>query len=183
LEPNDPTYSNYPQGFADYNTTPPLSAITTLRLKALQEVLHAFQGKRCPAPFNLAGTILAVVFVNYHTKPNSPQAFFYQFHTYDSRPEDFTGWFFTGHSGEGFNNWGYSEYYDYYGYTELVPGRPGKAYDINIASRVKGLITSAPGNLDKELSHWKVKGIYVGSMLNGEATIRSAVDSVDFLYE
>jgi hypothetical protein len=183
LEPNDPTYSNYPQGFAHHNATPPLSAMKTLRLKAFQEVLHAYQGRRCAAPFDLAGTILAVVFINYHTNPNPPQTFFYQFNTYDSRLEDYPGWFFTGNYGGGFNNWGYSEYYDYYGYTELLPGRSGKIYDINIASRVKELISSAPGNLDRELSHWKVKGMYVGSMLNGEATIRSVVDSVDFLYE
>ncbi len=183
LEPNDPTYSNFPQGFAHHNAAPPLNAMTTLRLKAFQKVLRASQGKRCGRPLDLAATILAVVFVNYHTNPNSPQAFFYQFVTFDSRPENYSGWFFSGNYGEGYYNWGYSEYYDYYGYKELVPGRSGKTYDINIAPRVKELISSAPGNLDRELSHWKVKGMYVGSLLNGEATIRSVVDSVDFLYE
>lgn len=183
LEPNDPTYSNCPQGFAHYNATPPLSAIMTLRLKAFQKVLSAYQGKRCGKPFDLAGTILAVVFVNYNTSPNPPQAFFYQFNTYDSRRENYPGWFLAGEYGEGFNNWGYDEYYDYYGYKELVPGRSGKTYDINIAPRVRELIASAPGNLDRDLSHWKVKGMYVGSWLNGEAKILSLVDSVDLLYE
>jgi hypothetical protein len=181
LEPNDVTYSNYPQGFATYNATPPLSSITTLRLRGFQGVLRVRRGNRCGTPFDAAGTILAVVFVNY-TSP-IPQGFFYQVSTYDSRPDDYAGWFFAGEDGQGFNIWGYAEYSDHYGYTELVPGKSGNMYDVDIGPRVKDLISSAPGDIDGDLSHWKVKGMYAGSWLNGEAEIVSVVDSVDLLYE
>jgi hypothetical protein len=120
--------------------------------------------------------------INPHAHPE--QVLFYQIITYDSRDYFFDMFYFDqGTWSNPYTTYGVDDSVEIYGETPLTRRKP-KSYDLNVAGRLKEIVLSGPASLDKNLDHWKVAGaLYFGSILNGEATIRSRISSIDFTYE
>ena len=172
FEPNEVTgYPAYPAAVLPEASLPSLGAVTNFRVQVLQQVVSAIHGTRCPRPYNLASTVIALVFHNRF----SSEGLFYQIITYDSRDFPFDGsWFFTTPP-YGVND----DILTNYGQPRLVPGGLSIFYDIDVAARLKSLIQSSGSPVaDKEVNHWKFVGAYFGSMVNGEAVITSRLSLI-----
>jgi hypothetical protein len=166
IEPNDPlTYPHYPRGLRRLAARPVLANSKTLVVEATQEVQEASHGTRCPPGQNLATTLIALIFLN----PTAEQVIFYQLITYDSRGRPFTGWWFF----SGPTVYGVNDSVEVLGFPPLFPREGAIPYSINVLPRVTELIANGPAPLDKDLRHWKVSGLYLGSATNGEAQIIS----------
>lgn len=165
-EPDDvDIYDDAGDGMLPTGKRPTLAALSTLSVGTQQQVKSAWHGTRCPPGVNLATTLIGLVFRN----PTSHQTLFYQIITYDSRGAFFRGfWFFTGPA-----DFGVNDTVTVLGDSAMTSGGPVKNYAFDILSRLKTLIATGPNGLDKDLSHWKVGGPYIGSATNGEATITS----------
>ncbi len=158
-------YPAYPEPMLPFDDRPTLATATNLRYGALQEVSSAFQGTRCPGVENLASTMMALTFLNL----TSHQVIFYQVVTYDSRGAEFNGfWFFSGPT-----EFGVNDSVDRLGGNALKVGEGPLFYDLDILPRIKIHIANGPTGLDKDLSHWKVSGLYLSANTNGEAKIDS----------
>ena len=131
---------------------------------------------------DLAATILAIAMINPHASPQ--QILFYQVVTFDSRGSIFDKfWFDNGTFNEPYLTYGVSDSVQHYGLPALTM-RKVRTYDLSFADRLKEIVLAGPSSLDKDLNRWKVAGgLYVGSMVNGEATIRSRIRLIDFTYE
>jgi hypothetical protein len=166
IEPNDPlTYPDYARGLLPFAARPFLADSESLVVAATQEVQEASHGTRCPPGWNLATTLIALVFLN----TTAEQVIFYQLITYDSREAHFTGfWFYSGPTVYGVN-----DSVDALGFSPLVPHGGPVAYSINVLPRVTALIANGPEPLDRDLRNWKVSGLYLGSATNGKAQIVS----------
>ncbi len=187
LEPNHFLLPGLSQNLIHYDGQPPLSSLSAVHLKASQEILSAWHGRRGSDMLgipchDLAATILAIAMINPYTSPQ--QILFYQVVTYDSRGLIFDKyWFDNGTLNEPYLTYGVSDSVQNYELPALTM-RKVRAYDLSIADRLKEIVLAGPSSLDKDLNHWKVAGgLYFGSMVNGEATIRSRIRLIDFTYE
>ncbi|MSQ47228.1 MAG: hypothetical protein EXR78_02380 [Deltaproteobacteria bacterium] len=164
-------YPGSPEGWVKPSRRPTLGAVTNLHIQVRQEVVSATQGTRCNAPYNLASTLIGVVFLNQVTG----HTLFYQIVSYDSRNASFNGsWFMTEAPYFGVN-----DDMAVYNRPLLVSGAPSVWYDIDIAERVKFLIRTSPylpGDTigpHKDLKNWQLAQVYFGSLINGEAALTS----------
>jgi hypothetical protein len=181
LEPNAAVgavdnYPGYPEGFIPLAQRPSLGMVTNLHVQVRQKVVTATQGTRCLSPYNLATTVIALVFRNGVTG----HSLFYQIISYDSRGASFrTSWFATVPPFYGVNDSA-----TVYGQPLLTPGSGSVRYDIDVAKRVKSLIQSSPhlpgkpGEKYKNPHNWKLVGAYFGSAINGEAAIASEYSEI-----
>jgi hypothetical protein len=172
LEPNGLTaYPGYAAAVVPEDGLPSLGTVTNFHVQVLQQVVSARHGTRCPPPYNLATTVIGLVFHNRW----SGEGFFYQIITYDSREFQFDGTWFARTAPYGVND----DIFTNYAQSRLVPGGLGVFYDIDIAARLRELI-EAPSSpvVDKDMNHWKFVGAYFGSMVNGEAVITSRVSLI-----
>jgi hypothetical protein len=178
IEPNDLltyslTYPDSASGLLPFSDRPSLADSKNLVVEVTQEVREASHDTRCPPGWNLATTLIALTFLN----TTSDQVIFYQLITYDSRGEHFTGfWFFSGPT-----EYGVNDSVDVLGFSPLVLHEGPVAYSINVLSRVTELIANGPEPLDKDLHHWKVSGLYLGSATNGEARIVSSHSNINLV--
>jgi hypothetical protein len=172
----DSVYPGYPVAIEN----PALDTLSSLTLEATQQVVSAFQGSACPYPYSLASTVLALTFVN--TTGNG-QAFFYQVVTYDSRgwAPPWGGFWFPA----GAPTWfGVSDdVASVYGQPHLTPAGSAHHYILPVYDRIRAFLQSGQVNeagvpLDGELSHWQLLTIYLGSYINGEASITSQLSEV-----
>lgn len=158
-------YPGYTDPLIPIASSPTLADSKTLRIDALQKVQSSSRGLRCPAGENLGSTMVALIFSSAVTE----QIIFYQIVTFDSRGAFFSGfWFFQGPKIFGVN-----DSVSLLGANALQVGDGGILYQLEVLSRVRSLITHGPVGLDKDLSHWKLRGFYLSSNTNGEATIES----------
>jgi|SRR5882672_963247 len=172
-EVNDPiTYPSAEPGFnTPYSIRSSLADESALWLQASQGITEAVQRSRCQPGYDLATTTISLVLLN----TSSHQAMFYQVMTYDSRGYYFNGsWFFTGADG---HVWGVADTVDVLGSPSLVPGGTTQLYQLEVGQRINTLIATRP-ELDQDLSHWKVAGIYAGSATNGNARIVSTIGNI-----
>jgi len=175
LEPNDAGYPGYAPGIVPFTPPPSLAASASLVVGATQEIREARQGTRCDPGWNLATTLVALLFLN----PTAEQVIFYQLITYDSRGAHFGGfWFFTGPTVYGIN-----DSVDVLGFPPLVPYEGPVAYRIDVLPRLTELLANGPAPLDRDVRHWKVSGLYLGSATNGEAQIVSTHGNVSLVGE
>jgi hypothetical protein len=186
LGPNHFVLPGLPQNLMHYNDQPSLASLTSVHMKARQEVISAWHGTRASKfmgtpGYDCASTLLAVAMINPYRSPE--QVLFYQIITYDSRGWLFDGfWFNGGTDNAPYVSYGVSDSVQNYGLAGLVPRRP-QAYNLEIGDRLRELVLTGPSSLDKDFTHWKVGGdLYFGSILNGEAAIRTRIDSIDFTY-
>jgi hypothetical protein len=169
---------DYP-GYPDALTHVRLSDLASLTLEATQRVVSVSQGHTCPYPYDLASTMLAFFFEN---TADRRQRFYYQIITYDSRglyPPP-SGWWFPAGDPQW---WGVNDGAPTYGQPYLTPGGTSYRYRMNIYDRVVGFIKSGRVSesgrpLDSDLSHWELHSIYLGSYIDGEASITSQVSRV-----
>lgn len=59
----------------------------------------------------------------------------------------------------------------------LAPGVENH-YKLDILQRLKGHIQNGPGSLSKNLSHWKITGLYVGTGVEGSTTLTAAIGGI-----
>lgn len=186
LEPNDSRLPNLPPNLIHYDDQPSFGALRAVRIKAWQRVISAWHGTRGSNlmgmdGYDLASVLMALVMINPYVSPQ--QVLFYQIITYDSRGWVFDRfWFDQGTWDDPYLTYGVSESVETYGVSALMVGR-ARRYDLNILNRLREIVLTGPSTLDKNLDHWKVGGLYFGSMVNGEATIRSQVGFIDLTFE
>ncbi len=85
-------FPGFPAGLLAPSKRPSLAATSTLHVQIRQEIVSAIQGTRCDSPYNLASTVIGVVFLN----DTVGQALFYQIVSFDSRGATVNGnWFMT----------------------------------------------------------------------------------------
>jgi hypothetical protein len=187
LEPNHFILPSLPQNLIHYDNQPSLSLLKAVHIKAWQKITSARHGTRGSSlmgvpGYDLASTLLAVAMINPFTSPQ--QILFYQIITYDSRGSVFNKeWFDYGTYSDPYMTYGVSDSVQNCGVPALTIGK-GIAYNLNIIDRLKQVVLEGPVSLDKDLNHWKAAGgLYFGSWVNGEATIRSKIGFIDFTYE
>jgi len=181
--PNDPDLPEdpyLPPNFLYYETTPPLSEMNALYLKIQQRLIDVGTSYRCG--YDSAVALLAVVFLNTVTEPD--QRLFYQIATFDTRwPNQNTdSWFYSGEIFDGIAYYGYDDSItNGYHLRPLVKRGPWRNLNLDIRNRVAYLIGAGPNSIDKDLSHWKVYGMYVGSSIFGKGHIQSQLKGINLL--
>jgi hypothetical protein len=181
--PNDPALHynlNLPQNFLHHNTTPPLSQIDQLHLRAQQRLVNVATSYRCG--YDSAVTLLAVVFINTVAEP--VQVLYYQLTTFDTRwpNQNIDGWFYNGEIFEGILNYGYDDSItNGYNLRPLVRRSVWRNFNLNIRDRVAHLIETSQNSIDKDLSHWKAYSMYAGSSIFGKGHIESKLKGINLL--
>ena len=175
LSPVDSSYSSYNQGIIQ---GPSLNTLTSLRYTLGSKITYEYIAIRCPV--NYAYYTAVIVFSN----PTTQQVIFYQiilrdswqgYANYACSPS--TYWFSTNGPFFGVND------------TAPVLGQsclPASGilynYSFEIASRIKTLIIQgAKYYIDQDLGHWFVSGLYIGSGLEGSATVTSIYSSINLV--
>jgi len=148
---------------------PPLVQLQGLTARFYQKINRVDQLDTCPAPLDLAGTLVGVKFVNTTTQ----QVLNYQVETFDSREAEFNGAYWSFQAANGETVYGVSDSLGVYGIGQLKVLVTGKIFSLPILKRVKQLIKANPLGLDPNLRHWKVKAFFAGSTTNGHAFIQS----------
>lgn len=174
VQPN--SVSVYPQAVPGFRElVQPISTMSHLRVQCSHEVVVSWAGTR--APDNLSNTIIGFSFVNKETTPW--QALFYQLCPYDSRGGVFDGVFFYNGVFDGtFVTYGVVDSVQHFGWQPLLPGGGMVAYDLDLMPRIVQLINTRPPNIDVHLAHWRLQGVFLGSLVTGEAWIRSRMGAV-----
>jgi len=186
LEPNDSRLPNLPSNLMHYDDQPSLGSLRALRIKAWQRLISAWHGTRGSHlmgmdGYDLASVLMALVLINPYVSPQ--QVLFYQIITYDSRGWLFDRlWFDQGTWSDPTMTYGISDSVETFGVSALMAGR-ARRYDLNILNRLKEIVLTGPSSLDKNFDRWKVGGLYLGSMVNGEATIHSRMGGIDLTFE
>lgn len=171
LEPNEArAYPGYPEGFILEGERPYLADMKSLHVMFTSRLRIAGHGKRCGEHKNLASSLVGIVF--HSDKKN--HGLFYQIVTYDSRTMSFSSSWFDKNA-----PYGVSDSVEVFGYPPLVVGGAAQVYTLDIADRVKDHIQNGPLGIDKDLSNWRVFGIYFGSYTNGEGWITTEYKDVD----
>lgn len=184
--PPNPSTAEPKEAFIPEEERPSLALMDALRMQTTSRLISATQGTKCgldtnPETQDLASTVFAIVFHN----DAKNQGLFYQLATYDSRPgKTFNGeWFGTDEdlADETEDLFGVSDSVSIpeLGGTLLTKGGSAITYNLNIAPRIKSLISSGHGGIDTELKNWKVFGAYYGSYVSPGSTITSEYSSLD----
>lgn len=104
--------------------------------------------------------------------PGGGSALNYQIATFDSRGAAFDGLWWSYPAANGETVYGVSDGIQVYGMGSLTV-EVGKFFSLPVLERVKELIRGNPLGLDKDPSHWVVRGFYSGVSTNGQARIES----------
>ncbi len=60
-------------------------------------------------------------------------------------------------------------------------GGARQAYNLDLMPRLKTLIQNSPTGMDKDLSHWKVGGFYMGSLIYGSGNMTTLWDNISLV--
>jgi hypothetical protein len=173
LEPNEEhVYPRYQSAFGPLSGRPTLAQQTRIVFAIVQEVLSATAGRRCAPYVDLAGVGFAFISLNTAVTPR--QVLYYQIVTYDSRGLTFDAfWFAAGMTGTGGHEFGVSDSVQILGFAPLTPGGGAVGYRMDILPRLRALIAAGPPGLERDLTKWQLRGMYLGSGTNGAAKIVS----------
>jgi hypothetical protein len=96
----------------------------------------------------------------------------YQIVTSDSRGVEFDRLWWSFQAANGETVYGVNDSVSVYGMGSLTVGVE-RIFSLNVLSRVRELIAGNPVGLDKDPSHWVVRGFYSGTATHAQARIES----------
>lgn len=129
------------------------------------EVQH---GDTCPASLTLGTTMAGIKFFN----PFTGTVLNYQIVTSDSRGFEFDWLWWSFQAANGETVYGVNDSVNVYGMGSLTVGVE-RIFSLNVLPRVRELIAENPVGLDKDPSHWVVRGFYSGTATHAQARIES----------
>lgn len=170
LSPVTPVYPAYPQRMLHQADTQPLSALSAFWMEAGVQVMEETTFATCSG-LKYSAHVMAIGLYN----EASQQILYYQVIVRDSRGIQPTGAWCPGQTGpqycvdDGIQ--------PVYGEPVAIPASGRKYYQIDVAQRVRSLISTGYSGIDTDLSHWKISTFYFGPSIGGRAKTRSRWDS------
>lgn len=134
-----------------------------------QQLEEVFQGSECPAPLNLASTLVGLQ-LRHNTIGD---LFNFQVVTFDSRGAQLVAEYWSFPNTQGKPVYGVVDSLEVFGILPLQPGAEGRHILVDIAPRLDRHLKANPFGLDPNLANWEAFGLYGGSYTNGQAKIRS----------
>lgn len=134
-----------------------------------QQIEEVVQGAECPAPLNLASTLIGVQLRHIATG----NLFNFQVVSFDSRGAQFAASYWSFPNAHGNPVYGVVDSLEVFGIIPLKPGEEGRHILVDIAPRLNRHLRANPFGLDPNLANWEAFGLYGGSYTNGQAKIRS----------
>ena len=153
-----------------------LAQMTSLRLKVSHQNIITQQGTGCGAVGDYAGGLISIELL-----ADNGQHLHYQVWTFDSSPFPWNGDWFDATLED--NLWaGVNDDVNVYGASLLTAGGAKITYDLDIAARLKSLITNAPvTGLEKDFSQWKIVEVVTGVVIGGHAWLNLKVSDFDLV--
>ncbi len=181
LSANTKAYPTAPQGFLGLSQMPTLGNLTSVNYSFKARIEYENVTSRCNSQGGVDFGYYVAALVLTNTLNN--HVLYYQIILRDSRSSYAnnacsanTLWFWP--TGPIF---GVNDTPSVLGGSCLPVGGPQKQYNFEVASRIKQLINGSANmdSVDKNLNNWKFTGMYIGSGLEGSATLTSSYESID----
>jgi len=151
--------------FTQFQGLAGLRGLTARFAHRLDDIQHT---GTCPPGLILGTTMAGVKFFH----PTSGNVLNYQLVTFDSRGFVFDGLWWNYQIGSGQQVFGVNDSVQTYGMGSLPPDVE-RFFSVPVLERVRTLIAGNPLGLDKDPSHWVVRGFYSGVATHGQARIDS----------